>query len=193
MSTIHYVLEVVSAEDGEASLETYRADAPFILPEPGAIICVDEELRLRVARVEHRFARSDAGLTQTLRVYVDPLVSAELAERARTFMTRLGWKGRDGTTEAAEAEFSSEDRAMVALDDLLPTVQALWKTHLVPVTRSTMTDAESMERAFRATYELLPGAVRVLVAQERFVEFCQRHRDQLLDQGWMQEGEADKT
>jgi len=189
MSTIRYVLEVIDTESGEDPMETYRSDMPFILPEPGAIICADEGLRLRVSRLEHRFSRDDAGLIQTLRVFVDPVVSPELANRARELVTRLRWKGRDRGTEAESADLSEDDRAMIALDDLLPTVQALWKTHLLSMTRSTVGDVEAMDKAFRATYELLPGAVRVLVSQERFVVFCTRHRDQLLDSDWMKPDE----
>ncbi len=184
MSGIRYVLQAFGPEKGSEPVFSFESDVPFMLPEPGAIICADDGDRFRVSRIEHHFSTSQ-GLTQTLRVHVDPLSSVELAGRARELMDRLRWKGRGRDTEIVTSELSEEEGAFMALDDLLPTVEALWRTNLGPLARSAIEDGEATQRAFRATYELLPATIRVLVTEERFIEFCERHREHLLEQDWL--------
>lgn len=50
----------------------------------------------------------------------------------------------------------------------------------IPLAQSLSQDDEALERVFRVLYEFLPAPIRLATGEERFIDYCFKHRERLL-------------
>lgn len=67
-----------------------------------------------------------------------------------------------------------------ALESQIGTIQSLVKEHLGPKAAEIAKDDAKLTAAFKNIYTVLPAPVRLAVKEDKFVEFCFAHKDQVL-------------
>ena len=70
--------------------------------------------------------------------------------------------------------------AGASLDQHMGTIQELVKKEVGPRLQEVVNDNGKMTTVFQNVYTVLPAPVRLMVSQDKFVEFCMAHKDKAL-------------
>lgn len=86
----------------------------------------------------------------------------------------------------------SRDKAQQTLEKNWPVIEKIVTNGLVGIATEKLADDHLLESAIEKAYEMLPMPIRLIVGRDRFVSYCMRHRDPILERvsAMKQEGEA---
>lgn len=75
----------------------------------------------------------------------------------------------------------SRDKAQQTLEKNWPAIEKTVTNGLVGIAAEKLADDHLLESAMEKAYEMLPMPIRLIVGRDRFVGYCMRHRDPILE------------
>lgn len=75
----------------------------------------------------------------------------------------------------------SRDKAQQTLEKNWPVIEKTVTQGLVGIASEKLADDHLLESAIEKAYEMLPMPIRLIVGRDRFVGYCMRHRDPILE------------
>lgn len=75
----------------------------------------------------------------------------------------------------------SRDKAQQALESNWPVIEKTVTNGLVGIASEKLADDHLLESSIEKVYELLPMPLRLIVGRDRFVGYCMKHRDPILE------------
>ncbi len=188
MKPAKFILQIMTPDTAPEVLAAFTSTAPPLIPQRGDIIDtapwgVDEfggEI-LRAVQVTHRIEQS-GSLTHTVSVQtalaterVDRVFA--LAQQPPSTIARI----RERVTEIVDEAPELRRKGVSAIEQQVPRIKAIVSERVGPLAKKTIENDEAMIQTFRMLHEFLPTTLRLMLKKDKFVEFCLRNRERLID------------
>jgi hypothetical protein len=91
----------------------------------------------------------------------------------------MDWKSKlQAARDSGQQIFDRQSQVLI--EEHWPQIQTLFQEKVGPASLAAAQDDSKMELLFKVVYSLLPGAVKLVVKEGSFVQFCFSHRNNLL-------------
>lgn len=102
--------------------------------------------------------------------------SAELSDRARRAKESLN-KVKETSSKSL---YAGKEKSQQIIEKHWPTIERVVTDGLLSIAEDKLKDEAFLQLSFEKIYELLPAAVRFVIARDKFISYCMGHRDPIL-------------